>query len=159
MVRSLNYFPVAVAASVASMALTIGCSEHENLTEPSARQPAAAARKVPPPSIDPNHFVSTIDNRFSPLTPGTTFYYEGETGGIPTRDVFYVTHQTKRILGVQCVEVHDQAYENGVLVEDTIDWFAQDDQGNVWYFGEQTRELDEHGNVISTEGSWKAGVD
>jgi hypothetical protein len=45
-----------------------------------------------------------------------------------------------------------------VLVEDTYDWYAQDTAGNVWYFGEDTKELDENGNVISTEGSWEAGV-
>ena len=157
MARSLNYLPVAFGVGL--IALTISCSEHETLTEPSVHQPAVAVPKVPPPSIDPKNFVSKIDNRFLPLTPGTTFYYKGESGGIPTRDVFFVTHQTKQILGVQCIEVHDQAYEKEVLAEDTSDWFAQDKRGNVWYFGEATRQLDEHGNVISTEGSWLAGVD
>jgi len=47
---------------------------------------------------------------------------------------------------------------DGVLAEDTLDWFAQDKGGNVWYFGEDTKELDANGNVISTEGSWQAGV-
>ncbi len=54
--------------------------------------------------------------------------------------------------------VHDQVIVKGDLVEDTFDWFAQDSAGNVWYFGEDTKELD-HGQVISTEGSWEAGVD
>jgi hypothetical protein len=51
--------------------------------------------------------------------------------------------------------VHDQAFENNALVEDTFDWFAQDDAGNVWYFGEDTTEFPSG----STEGSWEAGVD
>src|SRR5690348_1272196 len=103
-------------------------------------------------------FVNQIDNKFFPLTPGTTFYYQGEKDGISASDAFAVTHQTQVIAGVVCTVVHDQAYENGVLVEDTIDWFAQDTEGNVWYFGEDTKELDANGNVISTEGSWQAGV-
>jgi hypothetical protein len=53
--------------------------------------------------------------------------------------------------------VHDQVFLDGELTEDTFDWQAQDKQGNVWYFGEDTKEL-ENGEVVSTEGSWEAGV-
>lgn len=108
--------------------------------------------------FDPDNFVRRIDNPYFPLKPGTTFIYRGETDGTPTKDVMTVTHQTKEILGVTTTVVHDQVYEEGVLTEDTLDWYAQDKQGNVWYFGEDTKELDENGNVISTEGSWQAGV-
>ena len=45
---------------------------------------------------------------------------------------------------------------NGDLVEDTFDWYAQDKAGNVWYFGEDTKEY-KNGRVVSTEGSWRAG--
>src|SRR5262245_2127680 len=109
-------------------------------------------------TVDPASFVSGIDNPFFPLQPGTTFVYEGTTDGIPSRDVMAVTHKTKTILGVACTVVHDQAYENGVLVEDTFDYYAQDVDGTVWYFGEDTKELDASGMVVSTEGSWEAGV-
>lgn len=108
--------------------------------------------------IDPANFVSVIDNRFFPLRPGTTFYYVGTKDGVPTTNVTFVTHQTKRILGVRTTVVLDRAYENGILAEDTIDWYAQDADGNVMYFGEDTKELDPNGNVISTEGTWMAGV-
>ena len=109
-------------------------------------------------SFDPNNFVKKIDNPYFPLKPGTTFIYRGETEGTPTKDVTIVTHQTKEILGVTTTVVHDRVYEDGVLTEDTFDWYAQDKQGNVWYFGEDTKELDENGNVVSTEGTWQAGV-
>ena len=118
-----------------------------------------AVRAAPPPPIDPSDFVSEVTNPYFPLEPGTTFIYEGESEGVPTRDEMIVTNQTKVILGVTTTVVHDLAYEDGVLIEDTYDWFAQDADGNVWYFGEDTKELDEDGNVISTEGSWEAGVD
>jgi hypothetical protein len=62
-------------------------------------------------------------------------------------------------MGVKCREIADKVYVDGFLEEDTLDWFAQDELGNVWYFGEDTRELDQAGNVVSTEGSWEAGVD
>lgn len=115
--------------------------------------------KQPTLGIDPDNFVSQVDNPYFPLVPGTTLIYRGETDGVPTRNETYVTYDTKVILGVTTIVVHDQAIEGGVLVEDTFDWFAQDVEGNVWYFGEDTKELDENGNVISTEGSWEAGVD
>ena len=114
--------------------------------------------KQPPSQIDPDDFVSQVDNPYFPLTPGTTLIYRGETEGVPTRNETYVTYDTKVILGVTTIVVHDQAFDKGVLVEDTFDWYAQDVDGNVWYFGEDTKELDENGNVISTEGSWEAGV-
>jgi hypothetical protein len=115
--------------------------------------------KQPLVEIDPDNFVSQVDNPYFPLEPGTTLIYRGETEGVPTRNETYVTYDTKVILGVTCTVVHDQAFEEGALVEDTFDWYAQDVDGNVWYFGEDTKELDENGNVISTEGSWEAGVD
>ena len=119
----------------------------------------AGATTPPPQEISPNSFVTVIDNPFFPLSPGTTFLYEGIDEGVPTTTRTEVTRETKRILGVNTTVVHDQAFENGVLVEDTFDWYAQDVHGNVWYFGEDTKELDSNGNVISTEGSWQAGVD
>ena len=108
--------------------------------------------------FDPSNFVKKIDNPYFPLKPGTTFISRGETEGTPTRNVMTVTHKTKAILGVTTTVVHDRVYQDGILSEDTLDWYAQDKQGNVWYFGEDTKELDENGNVISTEGTWLAGV-
>jgi hypothetical protein len=111
------------------------------------------------PGTDHGNFVSQVDNRFFPLQPGTTYVYEGATDGIPTRDEVYVTHDTKQILGVTCTVVRDRAFEDGALVEETFDWYAQDADGNVWYFGEDAKVLDPNtGEVISTEGSWEAGV-
>jgi hypothetical protein len=117
------------------------------------------ARDKRPVAIDPGNFVATIDNELMPLAPGTTFYYRGEKEGTPTTNVTYVSHRTKVIMGVTTIEVSDNAYEDGVLAEQTLDWYAQDKRGNVWYFGEDTKELDAEGKVVSTEGTWLAGVD
>ena len=103
-------------------------------------------------------WVAEVTNPYFPLRPGTTFHYTGETDGIPSTDDMEVTRQKKVILGVRCTVVHDLVYTDGVLSEDTFDWYAQDTSGNVWYFGEDTKELDSNGNVTSTEGSWQAGV-
>ena len=96
----------------------------------------AACEKFGPapydPVIDPANFVSKIDNPYFPLVPGTTFVYKGKSGGDIITDNFAVTHITRVIDGVSCVEVHDSVFTNGVLTEDTRDWFAQDKDGNVW---------------------------
>lgn len=114
--------------------------------------------KKPPQNIDPEDFVRQIDNPYFPLEPGTTFIYRGENEGAPIRIEVIVTRETKEIMGVMTTVVRQINYEDGVLIEDTLDWFAQDKEGNVWYFGEDTKAFDENGNV-STEGSWEAGVD
>jgi hypothetical protein len=54
--------------------------------------------------------------------------------------------------------VLDRLYRRGRLFERTTDWYSQDRAGNVWYFGEDTAELDKHGHVTSTEGTWMTGV-
>lgn len=110
-------------------------------------------------AIDPSNFVSSVTNPWMPLVPGTTYVYVGRSDSTILKDVMHVTHNTTKILGVTCVVVEDNVYEDGVLAEHTFDWYAQDKQGNVWYFGENTKELDEEGHVTSTEGTWKAGVD
>ncbi|HLA82214.1 MAG TPA: hypothetical protein VJP78_11460 [Thermoleophilia bacterium] len=106
-------------------------------------------------AIDPADFSTTIDNKHFPLEPGTTYIYESGDGG--TRIEVVVTNETKVIQGVTCVVVRDTVTEGGALVEDTYDWYAQDKDGNVWYFGEDTKEYQD-GQVVSTAGSWEAGV-
>lgn len=110
------------------------------------------------PNVIRTLFVTEVTNPYFPLERGTTFFYEGTKDGEPTSDEMRVMHRRIRILNVDCTIVHDRAFEDGVLVEDTLDYFAQDVSGNVWYFGEDTKELDENGRVVSTEGTWRAGV-
>ena len=108
--------------------------------------------------INPADFTLRIDNPFFPLPPGITFIYKGRKELSKQRDEFSVTDRTVVIDGVTCRVVHDKVFIRGILQEDTFDYFAQDRDGNVWYFGEDTEELDKHGNVVSTEGTWRAGV-
>jgi hypothetical protein len=117
-----------------------------------AEQPAASYT----PEIDPSDFVKEIDNPYFPLEPGTTWVYEGETPEGTERVEDTVLRETKRVMGVECVVLRDRVWLNGELIEDTVDWHAQDKEGNVWYFGEYTKEY-ENGKVVSTEGSFEAG--
>jgi hypothetical protein len=109
------------------------------------------------PVIDPANYTNVIDNPFFPLKPGTTFIYEGPTSQGFERNTMEVTTNTKLIDGVTCVEVHDAVFIDGQLSEDTLDWYAQDKEGNVWYFGEDSDEL-ANGRVTSLGGSWQGGV-
>lgn len=110
------------------------------------------------PRIDPKEFQARIDNPWFPLVPGTVYRYRERNGAETADDVMTVMPDTKVVMGVPCTIVHDVLTENGVVKEDTYDWFSQDNEGNVWYFGEDSKSFDERGTV-STEGSWEAGVD
>lgn len=109
------------------------------------------------PVIDPANFIREVNNPYFPLPPGRTFVSEGQTSEGFNHSEFIITRKTKVILGVTCVQVHDVVYLDGVLAEDTLDWFAQDRQGNVWYFGENTGELVD-GRVVTLDGTFTAGV-
>jgi hypothetical protein len=111
-----------------------------------------------PPLPPPASFSSRIDNQWFPLRPGTRYVYTGVKDRKAARDLVTVTHKTRTIEGVPCVAVRDRLYLRGRLEERTTDWYSQDARGNVWYFGENTAELDAHGHVTSTEGTWLAGV-
>jgi hypothetical protein len=107
--------------------------------------------------IDPANFQAVVDNPFFPLAPGTTYMYSEKLGKNTSENEVAITKDTKIIMGVTCVVVHDVVKEKGIAKEETFDWYAQDKQGNVWYFGEATKEFKGHGKVV-TEGSWEAGV-
>lgn len=109
------------------------------------------------PIIDPSNFSAVVNHPYYPLAPGTTMIFR-ETDGIETRErAITVTRDTKMVMGVKCVVVHDVVALRGEVQEDSYDWYAQDKQGTVWYFGEATREF-LGGGRVSEEGSWEAGV-
>jgi len=110
------------------------------------------------PHIDPADFVPAVDNRMYPLPVGARWVFDGNDQGEPEHDEVTVTSEHKTVLGVPVVVVRDVVSSRGEVTEDTRDWYAQDRAGNVWYMGEDTKELD-HGHVTSAEGSWTAGVD
>jgi hypothetical protein len=106
------------------------------------------------PVFDPANFTPNVDNPWFPLEPGSTRIYKGTKDGKPAREVFTPIAQTRVIDGVTCRVVVDKLYLNGKLAENTRDYYTQDIAGNVWYFGEETKTLEDG----STEGSWLAGV-
>jgi hypothetical protein len=109
-------------------------------------------------AIDPADFSTTVDHPYFPLEPGSSLIYEGSSEDGATRVTVTVLFETKVVMGVECRVVLDEVIVVDELRESTRDWYAQDDDGNVWYFGEDTKEY-EDGEVTSTAGSWEAGVD
>lgn len=111
------------------------------------------------PQIDPAKFGRKIDNRYLPFKPGTRTVAKGvaENGGTPQRDAQVVTDRKRKVDGVKCVVVRDTVSSRGEPVERTFDWYTQDKHGNVWYFGENSKEY-RHGHWAESDGSWEAGV-
>jgi hypothetical protein len=110
-----------------------------------------------PRTLSRSDFVRHVDNKWFPLAVGSKWHYRGLEGHTHMVDKVRVTPKTKKIEGVKTTVVHDVVSKHGRPVEITRDFYAQDHRGNVWYFGEATREVDRHGNTTSTEGSFLAG--
>ena len=159
--RSTPSVPVAPAseqptpAGEPSTGASAAVSPVEPSSAPASHNPAEVVEgEAYHPAIVPADFTTKITNPYMPLEPGTALTYEG-AGEL---NVFNVTDRTREVMGVTTVVVRDKVYEDGQLVEDTEDWFAQDSAGNVWYFGEATAECDGT-RVVSHHGAWEAGVD
>jgi hypothetical protein len=106
----------------------------------------------------PSTLTSTVTNPFFPLAVGSVLTYEGMTDEGLETIVVEVMPGTRNVNGVAARIVRDRVYLEGDLIEDTFDWYAQDAAGNVWYLGEDSKEI-ENGTVVSTEGSWEWGED
>jgi hypothetical protein len=121
--------------------------------------PSALPQGAEAVELDPADFTSEIDNPWLPLRVGARWVYrETDAEGAEQRVEVTVLDETRDVMGVEARVVHDVVTEDGELVEDTYDWYAQDADGNVWYLGEETKEF-ENGKASSTAGSWEAGVD
>lgn len=104
--------------------------------------------------VIPTHWAATVSNPYFELAPGTTWQYTGETSEGTETITVEVLSETRQINGVTATIVRDRVFLEGDLIEDTFDWYAEDSEGNVWYLGEDSKEI-ENGMVVSTEGSWE----
>lgn len=141
------------------LSILVGCG-----TSGTAAPPSAALPSLPqgdePVDLDPAAFTTEIDNRYWPMEPRSRWTYrEVDADGNELRVVVTATSETRRIAnGVTARIVRDTVTQDGELIEDTFDWYAQDAEGNIWYLGEDTAEF-EDGEITSTSGSFEAGVD
>lgn len=110
------------------------------------------------PDVDDATFVQGVDNPWFPLPVGATWSYAADTeDGLETIEV-QVLAETREVNGVTATIVYDVASMDGEIAEETWDWFAQDDEGNVWYLGEDTCEFVD-GECADRVGEWEWGVD
>lgn len=103
--------------------------------------------EIPTPSADPRDFVRAIDNPLLPLAPGSSWTYAATTEGVGSRTVTVtVSEETRLVEGVRATVVNQVVTDvRGKAVDDAEEWYAQDRDGNVWFFGTST--------------GWEAGVD
>ncbi len=157
---STHRIPRALLAATVVL-LAAGCG-HEQDAENEATKPAAADLPTGGEAVtlDPDDFTPASDNPWFPLVPRTRWSYaEHDADGTALQVVVTVTDETREMAnGVEARVVRDTVLEDGEVVEDTFDWYAQDAEGNVWYLGEQTAEF-EDGELATREGSFEAGVD
>jgi hypothetical protein len=142
-----------VISTAAITALTLGFLSSSAF----AGKKAAPESRPYHPTIDPANFSEVVNNPYFTLTPGTTFTYKGHDDEGTEVNKVTVTDQTKKVMGVTTRVVWDRVWRNGELIEETYDWYAQDKEGNVWYFGEDSKEH-KKGKVAGTKGSWEGGV-
>jgi hypothetical protein len=158
----LRWGPAAVGL-LGVLGLATGCGQS---TEPTTAPPspatgdAALPQSSEPADLDPADFTTEIDNEYWPMEPGTRWVYrETDEEGQELRVVVTVTSATKEVAsGVTARVVRDTVTQDGEVIEDTFDWYAQDSAGTIWYLGEETAEF-EDGRATTTAGSFEAGKD
>lgn len=146
-------------APLAAVALATGCGSSST----PGTQKGSVATPLPigaeSVTLDPADFTTTIDNPYWPMPPGRTWTFRETDGtGTAQKITITVTDRTVTLMGIEARVIRDVATERGAFVEVTDDFYAQDRDGNLWYFGEDTKEY-KNGRVASTKGSWRAGVD
>ena len=141
---------------IAAAVLLAGCGHGGGASSSDGTQTAPLATTGAP---SPSQFADRVDNPWFPLLPGMKWEFRGIKDGEPSHEFVSVSGDTKVIQGVRCTVVVDKLYVKGRLHETTLDWYAQDKSGTVWYFGEDTAELNAKGKVVSREGTWLSGKD
>jgi len=115
-------------------------------------------------ALEPAAFQATVDNEFFPLAPGARLVYEGEeideeTGEtIAVRVESTVLDETDTVGGIEVTVVEVKDFEDGEVIESTLDYYAQRDDGTVYYMGERVDDY-EDGEVVGHDGQWLAGED
>jgi hypothetical protein len=137
-------------------ALVAAVSLRSVATDNATAHRATGSRSVA--AVDPADFTHSRANSYFPLRPGTVTRLQGSDDGEHLRERVEITGRTKVIQGVRTTVATDVVHRrDGTLAERTADFYAADNKGNVWYFGENTATYDESGQLESREGTWRAG--
>jgi hypothetical protein len=164
--RSITRPSLAMAAALLGVAVLAGCgssSKSSSNNQPAGGQTTAPASTRPAsssynPKIDPAKFTNNITNPYFVAKPGTVRILKGTKDGVPQTHTTHITRKTRTIAGVKTLVIKDVVTNPDGVAEIAYDWYAQDQKGNVWYFGESTSDYAK-GVVTTTKGSWETGVD
>lgn len=148
-------FPTLLLATLVLATLTLtGCHRDEPKPDrPPAPLPDFAAAVFSEPT--------TVTNPYYGPGANQTYVYEAGEVGLEAEEEIRIQRkvETKQVMGITCIIHHDLVFLEGVLIEDTDDWLAQDDEGNLWYLGEFVENFEDDGTFADNDGSWEAGVD
>jgi hypothetical protein len=156
--------PRTTCSALVALALVAACTSGST-TAKTTTAPSTSPPVVPIPTPSPTYSVAVVASNFTanvtnpwfPLPAGRTLEYRGINEDGAVRELFLISDETQKVDGVTCRVVLDRLYVDGELAETTRDFYAQDRQGNVWYFGEDTAELDPDGTMIGTSGTFHSG--
>ena len=159
--RAIRRAGAAVASVAVLLPALAGCGSSGDDSSTVAQQSGSKTfpQSSEPSDLDPADFSTNIDNPYWPMAVGATWrLHVSNPQGESLQETITVTNQTKRIAdGVTARVVRDIVYDHGQPSEITDDWYAQDSDGNIWYFGENTAEI--HNGKRDTSGSFEAGRD
>ena len=152
-----------VGAAVTGLAIVLpalaGCGSSGGSTSSTAAQSATSTlpQASEPSNLNPADFTTQIDNPYWPMPIGRQWHVHiSNPQGESLQETITVENRTRKIAdGVTARVVHDVVYTQGKPSEVTDDWYAQDRDGNIWYFGESTAEI--HNDKRDTSGSFEAG--
>ncbi len=150
--------PALLLAGAATAAVAVAAPLTTAATSAAPAPATASTTRTTGP--DPADFARPRANPYFPLRPGTVTILRGRDEGTRLRERVVITHRTRVIQGIRTRVVSDVVRRaDGSLAEKTTDWYAADNRGNVWYFGEDTATYDQRGRLESRDGTWLAGRD
>jgi hypothetical protein len=157
--RAIKRAGAATAAIAVLLPALTGCGSSGGDSSSAATQSGTSTfpQSSEPSNLNPADFSTNIDNPYWPMPVGREWHvHVSNPQGESLQETIRVTDQTKKIAnGVTARVVNDVVYSNGKPSEITDDWYAQDTEGNIWYFGENTATI-ENGKK-DTSGSFEAG--
>jgi hypothetical protein len=150
--RGILGFAIAAAAVLALLS-ACGDDDDNGSDSNSSEEPTPAAEE-----IDPADFQAEVTNPYFAQPVGLSRAFEGEEDGVLIRVEETVLEETETVAGVETTILEVNEYEDGELVEHTLDYYAQHVDGSVYYFGEDVDNY-EDGEVVDHDGTWHAGED
>jgi hypothetical protein len=146
---------IAVGAALALGMLPLaacGSDEEGESGESAEARPSGASTLA----LDPSRYSAKVDHPLMPLSKVRFKVLQGSEGNTKIRVEERVLDRTRKVAGVPVAIVDVKEYENGELVEHTLDFFSQRKDGSVFYMGEEVDDYKD-GKIVGHGGEWLAG--